>query len=161
MERIFGIDLGTTNSLIAYADDDNVRVIPDPDTQAPLLSSVVCFPTADEPVVGARAKAMGAEYPLTTIASVKRFMGLGMEHVTPADREHYVFADDGSREIVRFVIHGRLYTPPEISALILKELKRRAETVLGEAVQRVVITVPAYFNDSQRQATRDGGRLGG
>jgi Fe-S protein assembly chaperone HscA len=161
MERIFGIDLGTTNSLIAYADDDSARVIPDPETKAPLLPSVVCFPAADEPVVGAHAKAMAAEYPLTTIASVKRFMGLGMEHVTPADREHYVFADDGSAEIVRFLIHGRTYTPPEISALMLRELKRRAKTVLGEDVQRVVITVPAYFNDSQRQATRDAGRLAG
>ena len=161
MERIFGIDLGTTNSLIAYADDDSLRVIPDPDTQAALLPSVVAFPGVGEPIVGARAKAKAAECPLTTIASVKRFMGLGMEHVTPADREQYVFADDASPEIVRFRIHDRTYTPPEISALILKELKRRAESVLGEAVRHVVITVPAYFNDSQRQATRDAGRLAG
>ncbi|MFN8624942.1 MAG: Fe-S protein assembly chaperone HscA [Candidatus Binatia bacterium] len=162
MERIFGIDLGTTNSLIAYtADDDSFRVIPDPDTEAPLLPSVVSFPETGQPIVGARAKALATECPLTTIASVKRFMGLGMEHVTPADREHYVFADDASPEIVRFRIHDRTYTPPEIAALILKELKRRAETVLGEEVRRVVITVPAYFNDSQRQATRDAGRLAG
>ncbi len=161
MERIFGIDLGTTNSLIAYADDDSVRVIRDPDTHSPLLPSVVFFPETGEPIVGARAKAMAADYPLTTIASVKRFMGLGMEHVTAADREHYVFAEDAGPEIVRFRIHDRTYTPPEISALILKELKRRAETVLGEDVRHVVITVPAYFNDSQRQATRDAGRLAG
>jgi Fe-S protein assembly chaperone HscA len=90
---------------------------------------------------------------------VKRFMGLGMEHVTAADREHSAFsADEG---IVRFQIHGRSYTPPEISALILKELKRRVAVVLGEEVRKVVITVPAYFNDSQRQATRDAGRLAG
>jgi Fe-S protein assembly chaperone HscA len=162
MDRIFGIDLGTTNSLIAYVGDDDVpRVVPDPETQAPLLPSVVCFLSADEPVVGARARAMAAQHPLTTIASVKRFMGLGMEHVTGADREHYAFADQGSPEIVRFQIHGRTYTPPEISALVLKELKRRVALVLGEEVHRVVITVPAYFNDSQRQATRDAGRLAG
>ena len=103
---------------------------------------------------------MAAHQPLTTIASVKRFMGLGMEHVTAADREHYAFADRRA-DIVRFQIHDRTYTPPEISALILKELKRRVAVVLGEEVRRVVITVPAYFNDSQRQATRDAGRLAG
>jgi molecular chaperone DnaK len=160
MERIFGIDLGTTNSLIAYADeDDTLRVVPDPETGAPLLPSVVSFLSADEIVVGARARELAAQQPLTTIASVKRFMGLGMEHVTAADREHYTFtAGEG---IVRFQIHGRSYTPPEISALILKELKRRVAVILGEEVRRVVITVPAYFNDSQRQATRDAGRLAG
>lgn len=161
MDRIFGIDLGTTNSLIAYADDDTLRVVPDPDTKSSLLPSVVCFPTADEVVVGARARALAAQHPLQTIASVKRFMGLGMEHVTPADREHYAFADQDTQEIVRFHVHGRTYTPPEISALILKELKRRVATVLGEDVRQVVITVPAYFNDSQRQATRDASRLAG
>ncbi len=160
MERIFGIDLGTTNSLIAYADDDDsLHVVPDPETGASLLPSIVSFVSADEVIVGARAKAMAAEHPLTTIASVKRFMGLGMEHVTPADREHYAFASD--QGIVRFQIHGRPYTPPEISAFILKELKRRVSVVLGEDVRQVVITVPAYFNDSQRQATRDAGRLAG
>jgi molecular chaperone DnaK len=160
MERIFGIDLGTTNSLIAYADeDDTLRVVPDPETGSPLLPSVVSFLSAGEIVVGARARELAAQQPLTTIASVKRFMGLGMEHVTAADREHYAFtADEG---IVRFQVHGRSYTAPEISALILKELKRRVAVALGEEVRRVVITVPAYFNDSQRQATRDAGRLAG
>jgi len=159
MERIFGIDLGTTNSLIAYSDGGTPRVIPDPDTGSPLLPSVVAFPSATEIVVGARAKALAATQPLTTIASVKRFMGLGMEHVTAADRAHYAFATgDG---IVRFRIHGRDYTPPEISALILTELKHRAAAGCGEEVHKVVITVPAYFNDSQRQATRDAGRLAG
>ena len=159
MERIFGIDLGTTNSLIAYSDDGTPRVIRDPETQSPLLPSVVAFPRANEIIVGARAKACAATQALTTISSVKRFMGLGMEHVTAADRQHYAFADDAG--IVRFRIHGREYTPPEISALILTELKHRAEAAFGEEVRNVVITVPAYFNDSQRQATRDAGRLAG
>jgi molecular chaperone DnaK len=159
MERIFGIDLGTTNSLIAYSDNGTPRVIPDPDTHSPLLPSVVAFPDANQIVVGARAKLLAATQPLTTISSVKRFMGLGMEHVTPADRRHSAFADgDG---VVRFRIHGRDYTPPEIAAVILTELKHRAEAALDEKVHKVVITVPAYFNDSQRQATRDAGRLAG
>ena len=160
MGRIFGIDLGTTNSLIDYSEDGTPRVIVDPETAAPLLPSVVSFPRPDAIVVGAAAKALAPHHPLTTIASVKRFMGLGMEHVTAADREHYVFADD-AKGVVQFRIHGRDYTAPEVSALILTALKQRAERVLGEEVRHVVITVPAYFNDSQRQATRDAGRLAG
>jgi Fe-S protein assembly chaperone HscA len=159
IERIFGIDLGTTNSLIAYSDGGTPRVIPDPETGSSLLPSVVAFPNEREIVVGTRAKALGSTQALTTIASVKRFMGLGMEHVTAADRDHYAFADGAG--IVRFRIHGRDYTPPEISALILTELKHRAEAASGAEVHKVVITVPAYFNDSQRQATRDAGRLAG
>jgi Fe-S protein assembly chaperone HscA len=164
MERIFGIDLGTTNSLIAYSDNGVPRLIPDRQTKSPLLPSVVSFPVPGEIVVGARAKDLAAHHPLATIASVKRFMGLGMEHVTTEDRARYAFSTgtaDGGKDIVRFRVCDREYTPPEISALILKELKRRAETALGEEVRKVVITVPAYFNDSQRQATRDAGRLAG
>jgi len=160
MERIFGIDLGTTNSLIAYSEAGTPRVILDPDTRSPLLPSVVAFPSPTEVIVGARAKDLAPHHPLTTISSVKRFMGLGMDHVTAADREHYVFAADATG-VVKFRIHDRDYTAPEISAVILKALKQRAEAVLGEVVHQVVITVPAYFNDSQRQATRDAGRLAG
>jgi Fe-S protein assembly chaperone HscA len=160
MERIFGIDLGTTNSLIAYSEDGVPRVIADPETGSPLLPSIVVFPRPDEVIVGAAAKALAPQHALTTIASVKRFMGLGMEHVTAEDRQHYAFADEATG-VVKFRIHGRDYTAPEISALILKALKHRAERALGEEVRRVVITVPAYFNDSQRQATRDAGRLAG
>lgn len=160
MERIFGIDLGTTNSLIACADDGTPRVILDPETASPLLPSVVSFPSPDQVVVGAPAKALAPHHPLTTIASVKRFMGLGMEHATGEDRQHYVFAED-AKGVVKFRIYDRDYTPPEVSALILKALKQRAENVLGEEVRQVVVTVPAYFNDSQRQATRDAGRLAG
>jgi molecular chaperone DnaK len=160
MDRIFGIDLGTTNSLIAYSDAGSPRVIADPDTGEVLLPSVVSFPHPDEIVVGAAARALAVRHPLETIASVKRFMGLGMEHVTTADHERYAFVDDAAG-VVRFHIHGRTYTAPEIAAQILKALKQRAETVMGEQVRRVVITVPAYFNDSQRQATRDAGRLAG
>ena len=149
MERIFGIDLGTTNSLIAYSEGGAPRVIGDPETGAALLPSIVSFPSRDEVVVGAPAKALAPHHPLATIASVKRFMGLGMEHVTAEDRQHYVFRRR-CQGVATFRIHGRDYTPPEISALILKALKHRAESALGEEVRKVVITVPAYFNDSQR-----------
>ncbi|MBI4516344.1 MAG: Fe-S protein assembly chaperone HscA [Deltaproteobacteria bacterium] len=161
MERIFGIDLGTTNSLIAYFDGDTPRVIRDPESGSALLPSVVCFPETTRVVVGAAARDLAAHHPLETIASVKRFMGLGLSHVTTEDRRFFRFADGNGADLVRFQVHDRTVTPPEVSALILRELKLRAEAVLGEAVNRVVITVPAYFNDSQRQATKDAGRLAG
>jgi molecular chaperone DnaK len=161
MERIFGIDLGTTNSLIACLDGDTPRIIRDPNSGAALLPSVVSFPAPGETVVGSAARDLAAHHAAATIASVKRFMGLGMAHVTSEDRQYYAFAPAAGGDLARFQIYDRPYTPPEISAFILKELKRRAEAVLGEAVNRVVITVPAYFNDSQRQATKDAGRLAG
>lgn len=161
MDRIFGIDLGTTNSLIAYMDGDTPRVICDPDTGSALLPSVVAYRDGDETIVGAAARELAISAPLTTIASVKRFMGLGPEHVSDSDRTQYAFSPEAKRDIVRFRVHGRDVTPPEVSAQILRALKQRAERVLSEEVRRVVITVPAYFNDSQRQATRDAGRIAG
>ena len=165
MERIVGIDLGTTNSLIAYIDGETPRVLTDAHTDSGLLPSVVSFLPDGTPLVGARAVLREAAHPLTTLRSVKRFMGLGMEHVSDEDRRRYAFvADDGEQEnqaIVRFAVHDRSYTPPEISAAILRDLRQRAEAALDETVKKVVITVPAYFNDSQRQATKDAGRLAG
>jgi Fe-S protein assembly chaperone HscA len=165
VERIVGIDLGTTNSLIAFMDGNVPRVIPDPQTGDPLLPSVVAFLEGGSIVVGRQAKEQATEHPLTTIQSVKRFMGLGMTHVTEEDRRRYRFAElssnQGQQGIVRFDLFGRLYTPPEVSALILRSLKDRAEAYLQESIRKVVITVPAYFNDSQRQATKDAGRLAG
>lgn len=168
MERIVGIDLGTTNSLIAFIDGDAPRVISDPQTGDPLLPSVVAFLEEGSILVGRQAKEQATEHPLTTIQSVKRFMGLGMNHVTAEDRRRYRFAETlGSQEqsaqlgIVRFDLLGKSYTPPEVSALILRTLKERAEAYFQEPIQKVVITVPAYFNDSQRQATKDAGRLAG
>ena len=165
MERIVGIDLGTTNSLIAYIDGETPRVLTDTHTDSGLLPSVVSFLPDGTPLVGARAVLREAAHPLTTLRSVKRFMGLGMEHVSDEDRRRYAFvADDGEQEnqaIVRFAVHDRSYTPPEISAAILRDLRQRAEAALHEPIKKVVITVPAYFNDSQRQATKDAGRLAG
>jgi Fe-S protein assembly chaperone HscA len=160
VDRIVGIDLGTTNSLVAYLDDEGVpRVIADRATGRRIVPSVVSFGAGDEVLVGDAARALAVTAPGATVQSVKRFMGLGREHVSASDRRRYSFADEDG--VVRFRIGGRTYTASEISAVILRELKRRAEAALGKPVHKAVITVPAYFNDSQRQATKDAGRLAG
>jgi Fe-S protein assembly chaperone HscA len=158
--RIIGIDLGTTNSLVAVLEESGPRVLPAPDTGERLLPSAVAFLDDGLVVVGRRAREIALERPLDTILSVKRFMGLGLDHVTPEDRRRYRFAE-GSEGPVRFAVGGRVVSPPEVSAYVLRELKRWAERTLGEEVRQAVITVPAYFNDSQRQATKDAGRLAG
>jgi Fe-S protein assembly chaperone HscA len=177
MERIFGIDLGTTNSLIAIMEDGAPKVIPDSATGKSLLPSVVAIAPDGKVEVGARAIAMephltvekdgrvsavgfaGGEYG-AVIRSVKRYMGRGGDEVAAEDRQRYTFADL-TGPVVRFQIGKRTFTPPQISAEILRALKERAAQALGEKVERVVITVPAYFNDGQRQATKDAGRLAG
>ena len=165
MERIVGIDLGTTNSLIAYTHEDTPRVLADAHTGSSLLPSVVSFLPDGSALVGQPAVEREAAHPLTTLRSVKRFMGLGMEHVSDEDRRRYAFARDAGEEnkqaLVRFAVHDRSYAPPEISAALLRTLRERAEAALHEPINKVVITVPAYFNDSQRQATKDAGRLAG
>ena len=160
MGRIIGIDLGTTNSLVAVLEAEGPRVLPDPETGERLLPSAVTFLPDGRVIVGSEARALAGELPLDTILSVKRFMGVGLEHVTADDRRRHRFVG-GTSGVVRFAVTGREVTPPEVSAYVLRELKRRAEAVLGEEVRQAVITVPAYFNDSQRQATRDAGRLAG
>jgi molecular chaperone DnaK len=158
--HIIGIDLGTTNSLVAVLEESGPRVLPDPETGALLLPSAVAFLPGGQVIVGARARAVAGERPLDTILSVKRFMGLGLEHVSAEDGRRYRFVERQEGP-VRFVIEDREITPPEVSAHILRELRHWAEAALGEPVSQAVITVPAYFNDSQRQATRDAGRLAG
>ncbi|MHB8382734.1 MAG: Fe-S protein assembly chaperone HscA [Candidatus Binataceae bacterium] len=177
MAQILGIDLGTTNSLIAWMENGEPRVIADPETGAALLPSVVAI--APDGAVHTGARAIELEAHLTThkdgtvsavgfpggeygavVRSVKRYMGLGGAEVAPEDRARYAFADL-SGPVARFQVGKRTLTAPQISAEILRALKQRAERAFGETVDRVVITVPAYFNDGQRQATKDAGRLAG
>ena len=158
MPRIVGIDLGTTNSLVAYMKDSLPTVIPDREGQL-LLPSVVTF-TADGVLVGEPAKRKLVKNPGQTIYSVKRFMGKGYDDVK-AELRYFPFQILPSQEIVRIKVGDREVTPPEVSALILKALKERADVYFGEPVEKAVITVPAYFNDSQRQATKDAGRIAG
>src|SRR6266542_4214667 len=159
MSRIVGIDLGTTNSLVAYVDGAGVpRVIPDPEGR-PLLASIVAY-TSNGVVVGEAARRQLARHPARTVYSVKRFMGRGWDDVR--DEARYVpFEIVPNAEVVRIRVGDRELTPPEISAQMLRALKGQAEVHLGEPIERAVITVPAYFNDAQRQATKDAGRIAG
>ncbi len=162
MARVVGIDLGTTNSLVAVSEPDGPRCLPDPETGDVLLPSAVAFLPDGRVVVGRGARDLAGELPFDVVLSIKRFMGLGDEHATDEDRRRYRFgAPRAGGGTVRIVAGGRELTPPEVSAHVLRELKRRAEVALGEPVDRAVITVPAYFNDSQRQATRAAGKLAG
>ncbi|MBI4245641.1 MAG: Fe-S protein assembly chaperone HscA [Candidatus Rokubacteria bacterium] len=160
MSRIIGIDLGTTNSLVAYVDDRTGLpcVIPGGDGRA-LLPSVVAFMPAGI-LVGEPAKRQLVRRPEATVYSVKRFMGRGYEDVKDELR-YFPFTVRPADGIVRLEVGGRQITPPEVSAIILRALKERAEAHFGEPIEKAVITVPAYFNDSQRQATRDAGRIAG
>src|SRR6201999_308512 len=159
MSKIVGIDLGTTNSLVATVDSGIPFVIADAGGQR-LTPSVVHFPSANaEPVVGHEANRIRLLKPAETIYSVKRFMGRrGAEIVAEEKQLTYPLKIEGA---VTIPIHGKNYSPEEISAEVLKKLKRDAENYFGEAVTRAVITVPAYFNDAQRQATKRAGELAG
>jgi molecular chaperone HscA len=156
-KRVVGIDLGTTNSLVAFVEDGDPVVIDGPG--GPLVPSVVHYREGGEVVVGREAMALAAEHPRDTIASAKRFVGRGLDDVQ-GQLGPYQLADDDGR-MVRFAVRGRAVTPVEVSAEILREVARRAEARLGGPVEGAVITVPAYFDDAQRQATRDAGRLAG
>ena len=160
MSRIVGIDLGTTNSLVAYVDATTglPRVIPDREGQA-LLPSVVAF-MPDGVLVGAAAKRQLVRRPETTVYSVKRLMGRGYEDVKD-ELCYFPFKVRPGDGVVRIRVGAREVTPPEVSAIVLKSLKERAEAHFGEPVEKAVVTVPAYFNDSQRQATKDAGRIAG
>jgi Fe-S protein assembly chaperone HscA len=158
MSRIVGIDLGTTNSLIAYVDGVVPKVIPDAEGRA-LLPSIVSY-TPDGILVGEAARRQLVRNAARTIYSVKRFMGRGYEDVKD-EACHCPFEFLASPDVVRIKVGDGSVTPPEVSAHVLRALKRRAEAYFGEPVERAVITVPAYFNDSQRQATKDAGRIAG
>ncbi|MBI4401642.1 MAG: molecular chaperone DnaK [Nitrospirae bacterium] len=158
MARIVGIDLGTTNSLIAYMDGDAPRVITGRHGRA-LVPSVVAM-TDNGLIVGDPAKEHLVRNPERTVYSVKRFMGKSLEDVAE-ELTYFPYKLHEQGGVIRIQIGEKTYSPPQISAMILKELKLRAEEHLGEEIKKVVITVPAYFNDSQRQATKDAGTIAG
>src|SRR6202167_5056305 len=162
MPRTVGIDLGTTYSLIAYQDkrEGKPKCIPGP-YGTPLCPSVVSVDADGSIVVGQAAQRRLLTQPERTIYSVKRLMGRGPADVQDELKIFPFRIDPASKNVIRVRLGDRVFTPPEISAFILRELRQWAEQFFGEAVDRAVITVPAYFNDAQRQATRDAGRLAG
>ncbi|NKB81156.1 MAG: molecular chaperone DnaK [Nitrospirales bacterium] len=158
MVRIVGIDLGTTNSLIAYMDGDHPHVIAGMHGQTKVPSIVGM--TDNGVLVGDPAKEHLTRDPAKTIYSVKRFMGKSLNDVSE-ELTYFPYQLQEKNGVIRIEVGDRTFSPPQVSAMILKELKRRAEAHLGEEVSKAVITVPAYFNDSQRQATKDAGLIAG
>ena len=161
-ERIVGIDLGTTNSLVAYMQGDVPTVIPGEDGSN-LVPSVVALDQHDQIIVGNAARKYLIETADHAIYSVKRLMGRGVEDIQDELKLFpFRLAEDlQPGEVLRIKLGSRTYTPPEISAFVLRQLKRNAERFFGGPVSKAVITVPAYFNDAQRQATKDAGRIAG
>src|SRR3989440_8372143 len=162
MGRIVGIDLGTTNSLVAYTDEQTgqPKCIPGP-YGATLCPSVVSIDADGSVIVGEPAKRRLLTQPERTIYSVKRLMGRGPADVQNELKLFPFRVDAESKNVIRVRLGDRVFTPPEISAFILRELKNWAEAFFGEGVDRAVVTVPAYFNDAQRQATKDAGKIAG
>jgi molecular chaperone DnaK len=162
MARIVGIDLGTTNSLVAYADPQTgaPKCIPGPNGST-LCPSVVSIDADGSVIVGEPAKRRLLTQPERTIYSVKRLMGRGPVDVQDELKLFPFRIDPASKSVIRVQLGDKAFTPPEISSFILRELKHWAEAYFGEPVDRAVITVPAYFNDAQRQATKDAGKLAG
>jgi Fe-S protein assembly chaperone HscA len=161
-ERIIGIDLGTTNSLVAFMESDTPVVIPGEDGLN-LLPSVVALDEREQVIVGNPARKYLIETPERAVYSIKRLMGRGVEDIREELKLFpFRLADDiQPGEVLRIKLGDKEFTPPEISAFILRQLKRNAERFFGAPVTKAVITVPAYFNDAQRQATKDAGRIAG
>jgi molecular chaperone DnaK len=162
MGRIVGIDLGTTNSLVAYADGQTgePKCVPGP-YGSTLCPSVVSLDSDGSIIVGEAAQKRLLTQPERTIYSVKRLMGRGPADVQSELKLFPFRIDPASKNVIRVILGDKVFTPPEISAFILRELKSWAEAFFGELVDRAVITVPAYCNDAQRQATKDAGKIAG
>ncbi|HZF68838.1 MAG TPA: molecular chaperone DnaK [Gemmatirosa sp.] len=159
-DKVIGIDLGTTNSVVAVLEGGDPVVIPNAEGGR-TTPSVVAFTKDGERLVGQIAKRQAVTNPTNTIFSIKRFMGRKTSEVaTEAKRVPYAIAS-GTNDLAAVEIQGKRYTPPEISAMILQKMRQTAEDYLGQPVSKAVVTVPAYFNDSQRQATKDAGRIAG
>ena len=160
MGKIIGIDLGTTNSVVAFVEGGDPVVIENSDGGR-TTPSVVAFTEAGEELVGQAAKRQAVTNPQKTVFSIKRFMGRRREEASSEEKRIPYTVTGKPSELAKVKIGDREYTPPEISAKILRKLKETAEAKLGEPVDRAVITVPAYFNDAQRQATKDAGAIAG
>ena len=160
MSKIIGIDLGTTNSVVAVMEGGQPKVLVN-DSGSRLTPSVVGFTEKSERLVGQRARNQQVTNPQNTVFSIKRFMGRRHREVSSEEKTVPYEIVGGPDELVKVRVGGKEYAPPEISAIVLRELKATAERYLGETVDRAVITVPAYFNDSQRQATKEAGQIAG
>src|SRR5881398_785980 len=159
MGKIIGIDLGTTNSCVAVMEGGEAKVIPN-EEGGRTTPSVVAFTKSGERLVGQVAKRQAITNPENTIYSIKRFMGRRFDEVSDEMKMvPYKVVRQGDH--VAVIAQGKEHTPPQISAMILQKLKKAAEDYLGQSVTEAVITVPAYFNDAQRQATKDAGRIAG
>jgi molecular chaperone DnaK len=158
--KIIGIDLGTTNSVVSVMEGSSPKVLIN-SSGSRLTPSVVGFTDKGERLVGQIAKHQQVTNPENTVYSIKRFMGRRHNEVATEEKTVPYKIVGGFNELVKVNIRGKEYTPPEVSAMILQDLKKTAEDYLGEKVERVVITVPAYFNDAQRQATKDAGTIAG
>jgi len=159
-EKIIGIDLGTTNSVVAVMEGGAVKVIPNQEGN-PITPSVVAFTDKGDRIVGDPAKRQAVTNPRRTIYSIKRFMGRRHDEVESEEKLVPYKIVGGKSDLVKVDIDGKTFTPPEISAMVLRKLKEAAEAYLGHTVRKAVITVPAYFNDAQRQATIDAAAIAG
>jgi len=160
MSKVIGIDLGTTNSCVAVIEGQDSVVIANSEGGR-TTPSMVAFTKDDERLVGQTAKRQAVTNPRNTLYSIKRFMGRRFDEIGDENSEVPYELGKGARDLVVAKIDDKEYTPPEISAIILQKMKQTAEDYLGEEVKQAVVTVPAYFNDSQRQATKDAGTIAG
>src|SRR5919202_586096 len=159
-EKIIGIDLGTTNSVVAVMGGDEGKMIANQEGNR-LTPSVVAFTKDGNRLVGDPAKRQAITNPQRTIYSIKRFMGRRHNEVEAEEKLVPYKIVGGPNDLVKVEIDGKQYTPPEISALVLRKLKEAAEAYLGHTVRKAVVTVPAYFNDAQRQATLEAAQIAG
>jgi molecular chaperone DnaK len=159
-EKVIGIDLGTTNSVVAVMEGGDPVVIPNSEGGR-TTPSVVAFTKDGDRLVGQVAKRQAVTNPTNTVFSIKRFMGRRMDEVTHETELVPYKVMAGQNNLASVEIQGKTYTPPEISAMVLQKMRQTAEDYLGHPVQKAVVTVPAYFNDAQRQATKDAGKIAG
>ena len=159
-EKVIGIDLGTTNSVVSVLEGGDPKVLANQEGNR-LTPSVVAFTDQGETLVGEQAKRQAVTNPKNTVYSIKRFMGRRHSEVSAEEKIVPYSVVGGSEDYVQVEATGETYKPPEISALVLRKLKEAAESYLGHKVNRAVVTVPAYFNDAQRQATKDAGQIAG